>query len=182
MQCLFIYFFFFLVSLAVCKAGAVHKGLPLYKHIAELAGTKKVCKNTATILTILIILCGFACARLQYDQWRIARWEQIGDAGVYGATNRSENFQRGDANWVRNLPSPEESPECLALNIPKTVVSQVINGRYGLDATSVGDEGGFAPNIQNNREGLDLLKEAFAKSGHQDKVCDPFSIFDCVFL
>lgn len=30
------------VSLAVCKAGAVHKGMPLYKYIAELAGTKQV--------------------------------------------------------------------------------------------------------------------------------------------
>jgi enolase len=30
------------VSLAVCKAGAVHKGLPLYKYIAELAGTPKI--------------------------------------------------------------------------------------------------------------------------------------------
>ncbi|VDN29031.1 unnamed protein product [Gongylonema pulchrum] len=30
------------VSLAACKAGAAHKGLPLYKYIAELAGTKQV--------------------------------------------------------------------------------------------------------------------------------------------
>jgi len=30
------------VSLAVAKAGAVHKGLPLYRYIAELAGTKQV--------------------------------------------------------------------------------------------------------------------------------------------
>ncbi|CAG9532545.1 unnamed protein product, partial [Cercopithifilaria johnstoni] len=30
------------VSLAVCKAGAVHKGMPLYKYIAELAGTKQI--------------------------------------------------------------------------------------------------------------------------------------------
>lgn len=30
------------VSLAVCKAGAAHKNVPLYKHIAELAGNKDV--------------------------------------------------------------------------------------------------------------------------------------------
>lgn len=30
------------VSLAVCKAGAVHKGMPLYKYIALLAGTKQI--------------------------------------------------------------------------------------------------------------------------------------------
>jgi enolase len=33
------------VSLAVCKAGAVHRGLPLYKYIAELAGVKKVVED-----------------------------------------------------------------------------------------------------------------------------------------
>ncbi len=30
------------VSLAVCKAAAAHKGVPLYRHIADLAGNKEV--------------------------------------------------------------------------------------------------------------------------------------------
>lgn len=30
------------VSLAVCKAGAVEKGVPLYRHIADLAGNPEV--------------------------------------------------------------------------------------------------------------------------------------------
>ena len=30
------------VSLAVCKAGAAEKGIPLYRHIAELAGNSEV--------------------------------------------------------------------------------------------------------------------------------------------
>ena len=30
------------VSLAVCKAGAAQKGVPLYQHIAHLAGNEKV--------------------------------------------------------------------------------------------------------------------------------------------
>jgi len=30
------------VSLAVAKAGAVHKGVPLYRHLADLAGIKEV--------------------------------------------------------------------------------------------------------------------------------------------
>ena len=30
------------VSLAVCKAGAAKKGVPLYRHIADLAGNKEV--------------------------------------------------------------------------------------------------------------------------------------------
>lgn len=30
------------VSLAVCKAGAAEKGVPLYRHIADLAGNKEL--------------------------------------------------------------------------------------------------------------------------------------------
>lgn len=30
------------VSMAVCKAGAAEKGVPLYKHIADLCGNKKI--------------------------------------------------------------------------------------------------------------------------------------------
>jgi len=46
----------------------------------------------------------------------------------------------------------------------------VIKSKYGQDATNVGDEGGFAPNIQDNLEGLELLKTAIAKAGYTDKV------------
>lgn len=45
-----------------------------------------------------------------------------------------------------------------------------IHKRYGLDATAVGDEGGFAPNIQDNKEGLDLLNTAIAKAGYTGKI------------
>lgn len=46
----------------------------------------------------------------------------------------------------------------------------VIQKKYGLDASNVGDEGGFAPSIQDNKEGLELLMEAIDKSGHIDKI------------
>jgi enolase len=46
----------------------------------------------------------------------------------------------------------------------------VIKEKYGQDATNVGDEGGFAPNIQSGKEGLELLKTAIARAGYTDKV------------
>lgn len=49
-------------------------------------------------------------------------------------------------------------------------LKKVIKKKYGLDATSVGDEGGFAPNIQDNLEGLKLLEEAIALAGYTGKI------------
>lgn len=49
-------------------------------------------------------------------------------------------------------------------------LKSVIQKKYGLDATNVGDEGGFAPSIQDNNEALHLLQEAIAKAGHTGKV------------
>merc|ERR1712008_607033 len=46
----------------------------------------------------------------------------------------------------------------------------VIKKKYGQDACNVGDEGGFAPNVQDNNEALDVLMEAIKKSGHDGKV------------
>ncbi|KAI4973642.1 hypothetical protein ZWY2020_041423 [Hordeum vulgare] len=49
-------------------------------------------------------------------------------------------------------------------------LKSIIKKKYGQDATNVGDEGGFAPNIQENKEGLELLKAAIAKAGYTGKV------------
>ena len=46
----------------------------------------------------------------------------------------------------------------------------VIKSKYGQDAVNVGDEGGFAPNIKDNKEGLELLSEAIEKAGYTGKV------------
>ncbi|KAF3860327.1 hypothetical protein F7725_000582 [Dissostichus mawsoni] len=49
-------------------------------------------------------------------------------------------------------------------------LKNVIKEKYGQDATNVGDEGGFAPNILENKEALELLKNAIAKAGYTDKI------------
>jgi len=46
----------------------------------------------------------------------------------------------------------------------------VIKQKYGQDACNVGDEGGFAPSVQDNAEALDILLEAIEASGHKAKV------------
>lgn len=49
-------------------------------------------------------------------------------------------------------------------------LKNIIKAKFGLDSTAVGDEGGFAPNILNNKEGLTLIIDAIAKAGYTGKV------------
>ncbi|WVZ55165.1 hypothetical protein U9M48_005864 [Paspalum notatum var. saurae] len=106
------------VSLAVCKAGASIKKIPLYQHIANLAGNKQLVLPVPAFNEFMIL--------------------------PTGASSFKEAMKMG--------------------------VESVIKKKYGQDATNVGDEGGFAPNIQENKEGLELLKTAIEKAGYTGKV------------
>lgn len=50
------------------------------------------------------------------------------------------------------------------------VLKGIIKKKYGQDACNVGDEGGFAPNVQDSREGLVLLIDAIEEAGYTGKV------------
>jgi enolase len=49
-------------------------------------------------------------------------------------------------------------------------LKKVIKKQYGQDAINVGDEGGFAPNILSNKEGLNLVTQAIEAAGYTGKV------------
>lgn len=127
------------VSLAVCKAGAVVNGIPLYKHIANLAGNPKI---VLPVPAFNVINGGsHAGNKLAMQEFMIL---------PVGASSFKEAMKMG-VEVYHNLKS-------------------VIKKKYGQDATNVGDEGGFAPNIQENKEGLELLKTAIEKAGYTGKV------------
>ncbi|RID67128.1 hypothetical protein BRARA_D02228 [Brassica rapa] len=127
------------VSLAVCKAGAVVSGIPLYKHIANLAGNPKI---VLPVPAFNVINGGsHAGNKLAMQEFMIL---------PVGASSFKEAMKMG-VEVYHNLKS-------------------VIKKKYGQDATNVGDEGGFAPNIQENKEGLELLKTAIEKAGYTGKV------------
>ncbi|XP_024980778.1 enolase [Cynara cardunculus var. scolymus] len=126
------------VSLAVCKAGASVKKIPLYKHIANLAGNKTL---VLPVPAFNVINGGsHAGNKLAMQEFMIL---------PVGASSFKEAMKMG-VEVYHNLKS-------------------VIKKKYGQDATNVGDEGGFAPNIQDNKEGLELLKTAIAKAGYTGK-------------
>ncbi len=45
-------------------------------------------------------------------------------------------------------------------------MKKVIKDKYGSNSINVGDEGGFAPSLQNTREALDVIMEAIEKGGY----------------
>ena len=47
---------------------------------------------------------------------------------------------------------------------------KIIKKKYGLNATNVGDEGGFAPTVNDGLEALELLESAIKSAGHVGKV------------
>lgn len=49
-------------------------------------------------------------------------------------------------------------------------LKNVIKAKFGLDATAVGDEGGFAPNILNNKDAIDLITDAIEKAGYTGRI------------
>ncbi|XP_028839906.1 beta-enolase-like isoform X2 [Denticeps clupeoides] len=127
------------VSLAACKAGAAEKGVPLYRHIADLAGHKDV---ILPVPAFNVINGGsHAGNKLAMQEFMIL---------PVGASSFHEAMRIG-AEVYHNLKA-------------------VIKDKYGKDATNVGDEGGFAPNILQNNEALELLKLAIQKAGYSDKI------------
>ncbi|KAJ8908459.1 hypothetical protein NDN08_005168 [Rhodosorus marinus] len=126
-------------SMAVCRAGAASKKIPLYQHINDLAGNPKM---LLPVPSFNVINGGsHAGNKLAMQEFMIL---------PTGATTFKEAMKMG-AETYQNLKA-------------------VIKKKYGIDATGVGDEGGFAPNILENAEGLDLLVGAIEQAGYTGKI------------
>jgi len=127
------------ISLAVAKAGAAKKGVPLYKHLADLAGNKDI---ILPVPAFNVINGGsHAGNKLAMQEFMIL---------PTGATSFTEAMKIGSEVYHH--------------------LKKVIHAKFGLDATAVGDEGGFAPNILNNKDALNLIQDAIAKAGYTGKV------------
>jgi len=127
------------VSMACCRAAAAEKGVPLYRHIQQLAGTKSLYLPTPAFN--VINGGSHAGNKLAMQEFMLL---------PTGASSFTEAMQIGSEVY-HNLKS-------------------VIKKKYGQDACNVGDEGGFAPNIQSNMEALELIREAIDQAGYTGKV------------
>merc|ERR1719478_630327 len=129
------------VSMAICRAGAASMQIPLYEYIAYLA-SRPTDKFVLPVPSLNVINGGsHAGNRLACQEFMILP--------VGASTFRD------------------------AMNIGAEVyhkLKDVIKKKYGQDACNVGDEGGFAPSVQDNNEALDVLMDAIKQSGHAEKV------------
>merc|ERR1711953_416583 len=129
------------VSMAVCRAGAASMQIPLYEYIANLSG-RPTDKYVMPVPCFNVINGGsHAGNRLACQEFMIC---------PIGASSFKEALIIG-AEVYHTLKA-------------------VIKKKYGQDACNVGDEGGFAPSVQDNNEALDVLMDAIKKAGHLDKV------------
>jgi enolase len=129
------------ISMAVCRAGAASKQVPLYKYIAQLGGKSE--EDFIMPVPSFNVINGGSHAgnRLACQEFMILPTgaSSFKDAMIIGA----EIYH---------------------------TLKGVIKKKYGQDACNVGDEGGFAPSVQDNNEALEVLMEAIQKSGHAEKV------------
>ncbi|UCX05505.1 phosphopyruvate hydratase [Shewanella sp. HL-SH4] len=123
------------VSLAIAKAAAAAKGVPLYAHIADLNGTPGVYSMPLPMMNII-------------------------NGGEHA--DNSVDIQEfmiqpvGAATFREGLRMGAEVFHSLAKVL-----------KAAGHSTAVGDEGGFAPNLESNEAALVAIKEAVANAGYE---------------
>lgn len=128
------------VSLAVAKAGAAEKGVPLYAHVSDLAGTKKPYVLPVPFQNVLNG-GSHAGGRLAFQEFMIV---------PSAAPSFSEALRQGAEVYHK--------------------LKALAKKKYGQSAGNVGDEGGVAPDIQTAVEALDLITEAIEEAGYTGQI------------
>lgn len=128
------------VSMAVAKAAAAEKGVPLYAHISDLAGTKKPYVLPVPFMNVLNG-GSHAGGRLAFQEFMIVPSE---------SPSFSEAMRQGSEVYQK--------------------LKALAKKKYGASAGNVGDEGGVAPDIQTPEEALDLITDAIEQAGYTGKI------------
>lgn len=122
------------VSLACAKAAAQARGLPLFKHLAELYGDSHI--------------------RLPVPMMNI----------LNGGAHADNNVDIQE--FMVQPVQPGSFAEALRCGVEVFHALKDVLTRRGL-ATTVGDEGGFAPNLNSNAESLEVIREAIDRAGYR---------------
>ncbi|KAL9620810.1 MAG: hypothetical protein Q9160_004710 [Pyrenula sp. 1 TL-2023] len=128
------------VSLAVAKAGAAEKGVPLYAHVSDLAGTKKPYVLPVPFQNVLNG-GSHAGGRLAFQEFMIV---------PSNAPSFTEAMRQGAEVYQK--------------------LKALAKKKYGQSAGNVGDEGGVAPDIQTADEALELISTAIKDAGYEGEM------------
>jgi enolase len=128
------------VSLAICKAGAQAKNLPLYKYIRALYNIRNT-KYQIPRPSFNIINGGVHAGNdLDFQEFMVCPKTK----------SFSENLRIGAEIYHR--------------------LKEIISKKYGKLATNLGDEGGFAPPIKDPEIAIKLILEAAKSLNYQNKI------------
>ena len=130
------------ISMAICRALASAKNTPLYRYIDEIYETASKGEVLKLPTPCFNIINGGSHAgnNLDFQEFMI----------IPQLESFSLNLQAGSEIY-HNL-------------------KDVLKKDFGKDAINVGDEGGFAPNLNLAEEALDLTIRAIGISGYRDRV------------
>lgn len=126
------------VSLAVCRASANEKRIPLYRYISEAYNLKT--KKYKLPIPMFNVLNGgkHSDSGLSVQEFKIV---------PLGINKFSEQLRAG-SEIFHTLKKILESNE---------------------QKTSVGDEGGFAPNLESNTQALEMITQAIKEAGYSSE-------------
>ncbi len=128
------------VSLACANAASKELNIPLHKYLSKLNNNKTEKKKMPTPFLNIINGGKHAGTDLAFQEFQIIPHKKT----------ISENLQIS----------------CEVYGFLKEIIKQ----KYGSSATNVGLEGGFAPNLKDPKDALDLLEKAIEKSGYKKEI------------
>lgn len=143
----------------------------LDKKLCELDGTD----NKSRLGANAILAVSLASARARAQGLNLPLHRALNQGQAMSMPIPMMNILNGGAHADNNVDIQEfmimpvgarDFPTALQMGAEVFHVLKGVLKKQGLN-TAVGDEGGFAPNIQSNRQALDLLSEAIEKAGYR---------------
>lgn len=141
----------------------------LDQQLCELDGTE----NKSHLGANAILAVSLASARAKANAHQMPLYMSLNQGETMSIPVPMMNVLNGGAHADNNVDIQEfmimpvgasDFATALQMGAETFHVLKSVLKKQGLN-TSVGDEGGFAPNIQSNRQALDMLSEAIEKAG-----------------
>jgi len=128
------------VSMAVCRAGAAVKNIPLYKYITQLTETRS-----------LLIQLPVPCFNI-----------------INGGVHAGNDLDIQEFMIVPKFRKFSKNLQ-VGVEIYNSL-KEILKKEYGRSAVNLGDEGGFAPPLRFSEQALNLILIAINRSGFKNKV------------